>query len=174
MNTLIIQSPQNQSILSKYTQSLMTAVLWVLWIYMLLPILEPLLVLIDHDIQSINPTENSLNFKQFMPVLTLIVSLIISCWLWSKYNTLLYHYRNKKNQEKSVRQSKTSSYFSVSPKELTYWQQLKQVTVKLTEQGDILNVSCYRSVIAITGGFNLRIYDSSLCLYRTQNTSCAK
>ena len=137
MSTLIIQSPHNQGTLRKYTQSSITAVLWALWIYLLLPILAPLLLLIDHDIQTIRHIENSLNIKQFIAILPFIIMIALGYWLWSKYNTLLYFYRNKKGQGKSIHPHKLSNYFSVSPKEQACWQQLKQMTVKLTEQGDI-------------------------------------
>ncbi|MCF6235920.1 MAG: poly-beta-1,6-N-acetyl-D-glucosamine biosynthesis protein PgaD [Gammaproteobacteria bacterium] len=137
MNTLIIQSPHNQGILRKYTQSSMTAVLWILWIYLLLPILAPLLLLIGNDVQTISHIEGSLNIKQFIAILPFIAMIALMYWLWSKYNTLLYLQRNKKDKGNSIQQYASSNYFGASTKELSCWRNFKQVTVKLTEQGDI-------------------------------------
>ena len=137
MNTLIIQSPHNQGILRKYTQNSMTTMLWVLWIYLLLPILSPLLILIGHDIQTISQVERSLNIKQFIAVFPLVFIMFTSCWLWSKYNTLLYHRRNKKSRGKRIQKNESLNYFSIPAKEQAYWQQLKRVTVNLSEQGGI-------------------------------------
>jgi len=150
MSTLIIQSPHNQGTLRKYTQSSMTMVLWALWIYLLLPVLAPLLVLIGNDIQAISQIERSLNIKQFIAIFPFIIIMIVGNWLWSKYNTLLYFHRNQKDQENRIHQDESSTYFDVSAKELAYWQQLKQVTVKLTEQG---HVACIKehTLLGITG-----------------------
>jgi len=141
MNTLIIQSPHNQGVLRKYTQNSMTMVLWALWVYLLLPALAPVLVLIGNDIQSISQIEYSLNIKQLIAIFPFIALVTLGNWLWSKYNTLLYLRHNKKDQENSIHQYKSLNYFDVSAKELACWQQLKQMTVKLTEQGD---VSCVK------------------------------
>jgi len=137
MSTLIIQSPHNQGALRKYTQNSMTVVLWVLWIYLLLPILTPLLILLGNDIQTIGQVERSLNIKQFIAVLPFIIMMTLGYWLWSKYNTLLHYRRNKKNRADSIYQYEPSNYFGISAKELACWQQLKRATVRLTEQGGI-------------------------------------
>ncbi len=142
MNTLIIQSPHNQGTLRKYTQSSITMMLWVLWVYLLLPVLAPVLVLIGNDIQTISQVEYSLNIKQFIALFPFIALMILGNWLWSKYNTLLYLHHHKKNRgENSIHQYTSLNYFDVPAKELACWQQLKQMTVKLTEQGD---VSCVK------------------------------
>ncbi len=141
MNTLIIQSPHNQGTLRKYTQSSMTVALWALWVYLLLPVLAPALVFIGNDIQTISQIEHSLNIKQFIAIFPFIALIILGNWLWSKYNTLLYLLHHEKNQENNIHQHTSLNYFDVSAKELAYWQQLKQMTVKLTEQGD---VSCVK------------------------------
>ncbi|MCF6338610.1 MAG: poly-beta-1,6-N-acetyl-D-glucosamine biosynthesis protein PgaD [Gammaproteobacteria bacterium] len=141
MNTLIIQSPHNQGTLRKYTQSSMTMMLWALWVYLLLPVLAPVLVYIGNDIQTISQIEHSLSIKQFIAIFPFIALVILGNWLWSKYNTLLYLRHHEKTQETSIHQYTSLNYFDVSAKELACWQQLKQMTVKLTEQG---NVSCVK------------------------------
>ncbi len=141
MSTLIIQNPHNQGTLCKYTQNSMTIALWILWIYLLLPILEPLLILIGNDIQVINQIERSLNIKQFIAIFPFIIMIIPGYWLWSKYNTLLYHRHNKKKSGNIVHHHESSNYFGISSQKLHHWQQLKQVTVRLTEQG---NISCIK------------------------------
>jgi len=141
MNTLIIQSPHNQGTLRKYTQNSMTMALWALWVYLLLPVLSPVLVLIGNDIQTISQVESSLNIKQFIILFPFIILMVTGNWLWSKYNTLLYLHHHKKTQENSIHQYASVNYFDVSAKELACWQQLKQMTIKFTEQGD---VSCVK------------------------------
>ncbi len=137
MSTLIIQSPHNQGTLRKYTQSSMTMALWALWFYLLLPILAPVLILIGNDIHTVSQIEHPVNITQFVAVLLLIITMIPGYWLWGKYNTLLHNRRNKKAHKNNTHQHESLNYFSVPAKELFYWQQLKQATVELTEQGDI-------------------------------------
>jgi len=146
MSTLIIQSPHNQGTLRKYTQSSMTMMLWVLWVYLLLPVLAPLLILAGNDIQTINLTKESLNFIQFAAVLPLLMVMMMGYWLWSKYNTLLYCYRGEDILENVVYLHETPNYFGISGKDLASWQQLKQMTVNLTEQGDVSYVKGHKSL----------------------------
>ncbi len=150
MNTLIIQSPHNQGTLRKYTQSSMTMMLWALWVYLLLPVLTPLLVYVSNDIQIISQVEHSLSIKQFIAIFPFIALMVLGNWLWSKYNTLLYLRHHKKGQKNSIHQHTSLNYFDVSAKELACWQQLKRMTVKLTEQGD---VSCVKEHKLLEKGY---------------------
>ncbi len=138
MNTLIIQNPHLQGIPQRITLSSITLVLWMLWIYLLLPALKPLLTFAGIDLSAISIDERGINIEIFIALLSLITTIIVSFWLWIKYNILLHNrHANRKKRQSIIHQNELAHYFKVSPKKLANWHRSERLNIQLTEQGRI-------------------------------------
>ncbi len=136
MNTLIIQNPRSQGMLRRFTQSSLTLALWLLWFYLLLPALSPVLAWVGVDLPIINFRE--MNLKVFIVMLLSIAVIIVSFLLWIEYNILLYrHTDNGKKKSNIIHHHELARYFKVNPNNLANWHRSEQLTIQLTEQGNI-------------------------------------
>lgn len=131
MKNLLIENPDHQGKVRRLVQRTMTLTLWLLWLYLLLPIFEPVLA----------GVETAFNPEIFMGVLLLFSVMMLSFWLWARYNILLYRFRDERQIEyKPLACNELAEAFGISPLALTDWHNSKQLLIRLTEQGGIYSV----------------------------------
>ncbi len=158
---LVIEKPHRQGALRRFIQSIATLAIWVLWLYLLLPIFK--LPFTSPDFSSLSTRELIIGIEIFAIALLLIAFISISFWLWAKYNTLLHRYHIKlqnrllkkirynfiqipwlynsytaqKNVQKAVLQDELANHFCVNLKALGSWQSAKQITIQLAGKDNI-------------------------------------
>ncbi len=131
MKNLLIENPDHQGKVRSLVQRTMTLTLWLLWLYLLLPIFEPVLA----------GVETVFNPEIFVGILLLFSVMMLSCWLWVRYNILLYRFRDERQVEyKPLVCNELAEAFGISPLALTDWHNSKHLLIRLTEQGGIYSV----------------------------------
>ncbi len=140
-DSLIIDHPERQGRVRRVVQSGMTLVLWLLWFYLLLPVFEPALTLAGIDLQAMGLTITAIEIEPFAFVLLLVGTVMVSFWLWARYNLLLHRFRiSSQQQHDSVAHTELAHSFGICPLALSSWQQSELLMIRHTEQGDICSV----------------------------------
>jgi len=140
-NPLIIESPECQGRVRRFVQGTITLGLWLLWLYLLLPVFEPVLALAGIDLSVIGVVAKAVNIEIFALVLLLVGTVVLGFWLWICYNTLLYRFRaDGQNPCGTVGRGELADSFGICPLALTDWHSSKQLLIRLTEQGGICSV----------------------------------
>ena len=140
-HSLIIENPRRQGTVRRLVQGTMTLVLWLLWFYLLLPAFEPVLALAGVDLSIIGVEAKKVDFEVFLSGLLLVGAVVLSFWLWVRYNTLLCRCRvDGQDPCNSVGRSELADSFGICPLALTDWHSADQLLIRLTEQGGIRSV----------------------------------
>lgn len=138
-NPLIIENPDRQGKVRSWVQGAMTLTLWLLWLYLLLPVFEFALARVEAS--GLSAVATGVNFEIFVWALLLFSVMILSFWLWIRYNILLYHFQAEGHiQYKPLGCNELAKAFGISPLALTDWQSSKHLLIRLTEQGGIYAV----------------------------------
>ncbi|HHH47872.1 MAG TPA: poly-beta-1,6-N-acetyl-D-glucosamine biosynthesis protein PgaD [Gammaproteobacteria bacterium] len=138
---LIIESPQRQGGVRRVVQGTLTLGLWLLWLYLMLPVFEPLLALAGIDLSAMGMAAKVVDVGIFVLVLALVGAVMLGFWLWARYNTLLHRFRRAGKEEcASVGRDELADSFGICPLALTDWHGSGQLVIRLTEQGGICSV----------------------------------
>ena len=138
---LIIESPQRQGGVRRVVQGTLTLGLWLLWLYLVLPVFEPLLRLAGIDLSAMGMVAKVVEIETFALALALVGALLLGFWLWARYNTLLHRFRRTdKEQCVGVGRNELADSFGICPLALIDWHGSGQLVIRLTEQGGIYSV----------------------------------
>jgi len=138
---LIIESPECQGSVRRVVQGTLTLGLWLLWLYLLLPVFEPALALAGIDLSARGVAAKAVDMEIFALAVALVGVLLLGFWLWARYNALLHRFRRAdKAQCVSVGRNELAESFGICPLALTDWHGSGQLVIRLTEQGGICSV----------------------------------
>ncbi len=140
MNSLIIESPHRQGVLRRFIQGGITLAFWGIWIYLMLPLLTPLMAMagIEHALlTSLEPIDY---LKYILPILLFVGVLMLSMELWVRYNIFLHRRSPRQERKNIVYRTQLARHFGVPLNELTQWHRSEQITIRLTEQGKIHDI----------------------------------
>ncbi len=140
-HSLIIENPRHQGNLRRLVQGTMTLILWLSWLYLLLPIFKPALMLAGVDLSIIGVAAKEIDVEIFSLGLLLVGAVVLGFWLWIRYNTLRHRLRTGRQDPcNSVGRSELADSFGICPLALTDWHSSDQLLIRLTEQGGIRSV----------------------------------
>jgi len=140
-NPLIIENPDHQGRVRRFVQGTITLMLWLLWLYLLLPVFEPALALAGVDLSVMGVVAEEVDIEIFALTLLLVGTVMLGFWLWARYNTLLHRFRTEgQGQCNTVGRNELADSFGICPLALTDWHSSEQLLIRLTEQGGICSV----------------------------------
>ncbi len=145
MSSLIIESPHRQGMVRRLVQGLITLFFWGLWLYLLSPLIAPLMVAMGLD-HAVFVYAKPVDYPKFIsPILLFIAVIIFSMELWVRYNVFLYRRSKWQNTLNVVYRNQLAQHFGVSSNELAGWHRSERLTIRLTECGKIFNVEVNKS-----------------------------
>ena len=140
-NSLVINSPERQGLVRRVVQGSLTLMLWALWFYLLLPVFEPALAMAGVDLAAQGLAVKTVELEPFAMTLLLMGTVMVSFWLWARYNILLHRFRaGVQGQHDSVGHDELADSFGICPLALSSWQRSEQLVIRHTEQGGICSV----------------------------------
>jgi len=154
MRTPIIDQPNLQNPWRKTIYTLITAVFWLLWFVLWLPLIA-FFISSYVDGEPLSPLTDSVNLHSYLShsifIQTMIWSAIaillfaIMIWLWSFYHLHHVGRRNRRYRSSPLHRDELASYFHVHPNDLIKWQRAKRVIIKHNQPGLIKKVSVLNS-----------------------------
>ncbi len=148
MSSLIIESPHRQGVVRRVFQGGLTLFFWGLWIYLMLPLVAPLVAAagVEHSLfVSAEPVDY---LKFLFPILLFVGVVMLSMELWVIYNIFLHRRNNRQEPFSIVYRSQLASHFGVSPHKLAGWHRSEQMTIRLTEHGKVYDVEVKKASVA--------------------------
>lgn len=140
-NPLIIESPERQGRGRRLVQGTITLGLWLLWLYLVLPVVKPVLEMAGIDLSVLGVAAKAVDRQVFVGVLSLIATVVLSFWLWARYNALLHRFYAKgRTPCVRVGREELADSFGICPRALAHWHSAGQLLIRLTEQGGICSV----------------------------------
>ncbi len=140
MSSLIIESPHRQGMVRKFVQGGLTLFFWGLWIYLMLPLAAPLMALVGLKFSLFASATHTEHIWFIFPIMLFSAMAMLGMQLWVIYNIFLHHRRNQQARLSSVCQNELASHFGVAADDLADWHSSGQMTIRLTEQGDVHDV----------------------------------
>lgn len=141
-NPLIIERPECQGWGRRLVLGTLTLGLWLGWLYLLLPVFKPLLVMAGVDPASLGIAVEDVSIQPFALVLSLVAAILIGFWLWSRYNMLLHRFRaRRQTQGERVGLFALAESFGINPADLTDWHRSGQLLIRLTDEGAIHSIA---------------------------------
>ncbi len=140
MSSLIIESSHRQGKVRKFVQGGLTLFFWGVWIYLMLPLMGPLMAIAGLDHSLFGSAEPGSYLKFLFLILLFIGLVMLSMELWVIYNIFLHRRGHRRESLNIVYRTQLARHFGVSPRELADWHRSEQMIVRLTKYGKIYDV----------------------------------
>ncbi len=140
MSSLIIESPHRQGGMRRFIQSGITLFFWGVWIYLMLPLIAPLIAAAGLEHSLFVSAVSADHLQLVFPILFFIGVVMLIMELWVVYNIFLHRRRSRRDPLSIVYQNDLASHFGVSSNKLAGWHRSGQMTIWLTEHGGIHDV----------------------------------
>ena len=139
-NDLIIDSPQLQKPLTKFSYAFLTFLFWLLWVYLWVPLFSALAWLFgarlfyEHMI-VLGGYEGFLQLMGWYALAIVVISAVLI--VWALYNQLRFRGRERRRFVEPVTVYELSSFFHVDPNGLARWRESKRIRISIDDNGKI-------------------------------------
>lgn len=127
----IRENPELKSVLRNITETSITTGIWVIWSYLLLPIIN--LVLWIVGIKTVYMQFESAAYRELLLLLErlgLVVLVVFAVLqLWGYYNYQMFGKRNRRKEQSFDAVAELSQYFRLSPEQVTDMQSRKEIVL---------------------------------------------
>jgi poly-beta-1,6-N-acetyl-D-glucosamine biosynthesis protein PgaD len=167
MNAWIIEKPELQTVTQQILYLLLTALLWVFWIYLWLPLFSPweqelgISHIIDNHMFTRHEYRLLLDLFMLCGIASLVVAFLLAYWAYHNYIPLE---KNKRRMPEPITKVQIADHFNVDAYAIRDWHQATSLRVIHDEQGwvekvDILDQKPAPAPAAGTLEKELDVYD---------------
>ncbi len=143
-SSIIIESPNLQTRQQRLGSTLFTLIFWLLWLYLLLPLLSLALWLLGFNIvyHQMIILEGYKGLLGLLKWYTLFFGgLCTSLLIWGRINFIRFRNKEKRTKVNSLSTAEVASYFNQNADSLAAWQKCKKMTLHLSKEGHLVKVS---------------------------------
>ena len=139
---MIVDQPELKSELRKMTEHSLTFLLWLLWSYFILPVVNLILWFFGIrqfyiEVLSRQAYRYFLTFLEKGAWIILVTTVIILIWIL--YNYLWYRKRgDRRRRVRVVGENEIAAYFKVDPRELQAFKKKKSIRGLITEKSEAI------------------------------------
>jgi len=140
MSSLIIENPHRQGLVRRFIQGAITLAFWGIWLYLMLPLLTPLIAMagIEHALlSSLEPIDY---LRYILPIILFVGALMLGMELWVRYNIFLHRRSHRQKRKKTVYRTQIAKHFDVPLNDLTGWHHSGRMIIRMTEHGKVYDV----------------------------------
>jgi len=87
MNSPIIESPHRQGMMRRIVQGGITLFFWGVWLYLMLPLLAPLMALAEIEHTLLTPVAPAEYLRFMVPVVIFVGVVMLGMELWVRYKS---------------------------------------------------------------------------------------
>jgi len=138
MNPLIINEPGLLTLRHRFTNSFLTLLFWVFWIYLWLPVISLVawwagFHLFYEEMIARKGYESFFDLVGWYGMVVLSIAIVFLSW--AGYNLLRFRGKERRKRAGSVRRADVARQFGVQADEIDRWHGAKRLTVYHNEKG---------------------------------------
>jgi len=144
IKSIIIETPTLQTLQQRFGSTLATLIFWIVWLYLLLPLLSLAAWYFGFQIfyHHMIVLEGLEGFLQLLKWYTLIFGgLCLSLLIWARINFIRFRNKEKRTRVNAAATEEVAQYYNQSPDQLTLWRKYKKMTLHINKEGHLTRVT---------------------------------